>query len=149
MKSLKTKWLLLTVALLFCFGQSYAQDEQEAHVIHVQTFNIGNVEGGSLAEFDSLVNLLTVNVTSKRAKILSRRMMNHLWGSDNRQFIIISEYASMDDLLAVTNENTSELFNAYWDTEEKRTAFGEAYGKYFANSYHSDEIYQEIPGGRK
>jgi len=148
MKCLNAKWLFI-VAFLFCFKQSYAQDAPDRNVFHVQTFYTGNVDGGSFAEFDSLTSLLRTNVLSKRSKIISQRMMNHFWGSDSRQFIIIREFANMEDMNAFYAESTTEFFNAYWDTEEKRTAFNDAYSKYFTGSYHSDEVYREIPGGRK
>ncbi len=144
-----TKMYLLLVPMLICgYSQSIAQDE-ENRVFHVQTFYIGFVEGASVSEFDSLTSLLMENVTSKSKYLLSQRMMNHLWGSDNRQFIIIREYASMEDLVAANEQSTDDLFNSYWDTEEKREAFNEAYRKYFRGSHHSDEIYSEIKGGRK
>ena len=148
MKILNLKWLII-VTFLFTFSQSYAQNGQDGNVFYVQTFYLGFVDGGSQAEFDSLTSLLTKNVLSKRSKIISQRMMSHLWGSDSRQFVIVREFANIDDLHAFTSESTTELFNAYWDTEEKRDAFGDAYSKYFRGNRHSDEIYQEIPGGRK
>ena len=147
MKNVSLRWLF-AAALIFCFSQSYSQDGNDGNVFYMQTFYIGFVEGGSTAEFDSLTSLLTTNVLNKRDKIISQRMMSHLWGSDSRQFIVVREFANMNDLHAYTDEDTSELFNAYWDTEEKRDAFSEAYSKYFGGR-HSDEIYQEIPAGRR
>jgi len=147
MKSLISKWLFLAT-FLFYAEQSYAQDDPDGNMFHFQTFYIGFVEGGSMAEFDSLTSLLTTNVLSKRTRIISQRIVRHQWGSDSRQLIIVREFANMGDLTAFYDESTTELFNAYWDTEEKQEAFQEAYSKYF-RGHHSDEVYQEIPGGRR
>jgi hypothetical protein len=142
------KTLLGTLMLLLAISVN-AQDDVKPHIIYMQTTYMGQVEGGSGAEFDSLQNLMMKNVTSKSNLLISQQMMRHRWGSDNRQLILVQEFANMEDLLKFIDLNNGDLFRAYWDTEEKRKAFGAALSKYYKGSWHSDEIYEEIPGGRK
>jgi len=86
-------------------------------------------------------------VVAKNNKILSQRIVRHLWGNDSGQLILIREFAKIEDLV-VDDDAGGELFKAAWKTEEERKAFGEAYGKYWQGR-HSDEIYQEFAGSRK
>ncbi len=125
-------------------GTSFAQD---GNILYVQTWEFKMPEGGSWAEFDSLTALVNENVVSKNDKILSQRIVRHLWGSDSRQLIVIREYANIEDLVG-EDETGNNLFRAWKTTDEERKSFGEAYGKYF-RGHHSDEIYGVIQEASK
>ena len=140
------KWLsiLFVMVIILTADFSFSQD---GNIVYVQTWEFEMPEGGSWAEFDSLATLLNENVVKKDAKILSQRIVRHQWGSDSRQLIVIREYANIEDLV-LDDDTGSELFRAYWKTDEERKAFNKAFRKYW-QGHHSDEIYQEFSGARK
>ena len=144
MKQLTKIFAITIVAFLFFNNTGYAQD---GNLMYVQTWEFEMPEDGSWAEFDSLSALINKHVVSKNDKILSQRIVRHLWGSDSRQLIFMREYANIKDIVG-DNDTGSELFKAAWKTEEERKAFNDAYGKYF-QGHHSDEVYSEIPGTSK
>jgi hypothetical protein len=130
---------------LFMFSNASAQ--MEGNIFHVQTLKFQMPEGGSWAEFDSLTALVTKNVTKKQNRIVSQRMLTHLWGSSNRQLIVITEYKKIEDLVGEFTDG-DDLFAAGWATKPEQENFDKAYNKYWRVE-HADEIYRELPGGRK
>ncbi|MGA9116672.1 MAG: hypothetical protein WB626_07850 [Bacteroidota bacterium] len=140
-----TMVLFIIGALVCCFGHMSAQQPQ-GNVFVVYTAERAFPEDGSSAEFDSLTQLYTERVTKKNELILSQRICRHWWGSDNRQFVVIVEVKDWQAIeKAFARED--ELFkNAF--TKEEQDRFNKAYGRYFTGK-HSDEIYTEVPGGRK
>ena len=128
---------LLTVAIAFS-GMLYAQ-EDDPHVYTVVTFELLNPEDGSSAEFDSLANLWTENVTKKNEFIVSEIAMSHLWGSNSDDFVLITEHRNFADVEKASNR-TSELLKEAWPDKKERQNYFRAYSKYFGT--HSDEIYQ-------
>jgi hypothetical protein len=135
---------LLTVVLVLS-GVLYAQEE-EPHVFTVATFELLSPEGGSNAEFDSLANLWTENITKKNEFIISEIAMNHLWGSNALDFVVIREHKNFADIEKASNR-VSELLKEAWPDKEERQNYWDAYTKYFGN--HSDEIYEEYISVRK
>ena len=103
-------------------------------------------EGGSRAEFDSLTQVYAEKVTKKNELILSQRILRHWWGSDSRQFVVVVEVKDWD-AVEKANAREDELFKKAFSKEEQ-DRFNKAYNKYFTGK-HSDEIYSEVPGGRK
>ena len=143
--SLKQFYLSSLMVFLLSAANSFSQD---GNIMHIQTFDFQMPEDGSWSEFDSLTALINKNVVSKNDKILSQRIVRHLWGNDSRQLIMIREYAKIEDLVS-DDDTGGELFRAAWKTPEERKAFNDAFNKYFRGSRHSDEIYQEFTGARK
>ncbi len=141
------KYILITLVLsLVIISNNLFAQEETSNIFTVTTFETKIPEGGSMAEFDSLQQVYTDNVTLKNSKIVSQRCVRHLYGSDSRQLIYITEYKSMEDMLASGPENT-KLFRAAWADKEKRAEYNKLSSKYFG--YHSDEIYSEVKSGRK
>ena len=118
----------------------YAQDNE--NIVVVTTWYVENPEDGSPAEYDSLATIIYDKVVSKNKYIVNRTLVRHYWGSDSRQRVIITEYASMEDI-AKADEEGGRLFREAFPNEEDRKAFGDAFGKYW-NGYHSDEIYSLV-----
>jgi predicted transposase YbfD/YdcC len=140
---------LFTLLFLFFFVSvsEFSFSQVEGNVFHVQTLKFQMPQGGTWAEFDSLTTLMTQKITSQQNKIVSQRILRHLWGSDSRQLIVITEYRNIEDL--VTQDPQGEtLFAAAFSTDASQKAFNNAYNKYW-NSEHSDEIYREVKSGRK
>jgi ABC-type sulfate transport system substrate-binding protein len=145
---MKKSLFLFAILLLAAFSPAaYSQQtEADGNIFHVQTLQFQMPEGGSWAEFDSLTALLNKNVITKNNKIVSQRFLRHLWGSNSRQLLVITEYRNIADLVGEDTEGEA-LFAAAWKDDQQK-AFNKAYNKYW-NSEHSDEIYMEMKSGRK
>jgi hypothetical protein len=142
------KSLFSIIVLLFMFTQITSVSAQsEGNIFHVQTLKFQMPEGGSWSEFDSLTAIATKKFTSKDDKIVSQRMMTHLWGSSNRQLIVITEYRNIEDAVGERTDDESVVAAAF-SSKSERDAFDKAYDKYWRVE-HGDEIYREISGGRK
>lgn len=128
------------------FAQDEMAEEEKPHLFTMTTTYLASPEDGSQAEFDSLNALFNEKVTKVNAFIVSQTSLFHRWGSDNRQYVTITEYASWSDVEKAQEMNT-KLFNSAWPTEEAREAFNKASEKYFG--WHSDEIYVEDPNAKK
>lgn len=144
------KYIIRFVAIVFFFGfinnSAFAQmQEAPSHIFVVTTWKIVMPEGGSAAERDSLLKEL-FNAQKSNPKVLSTLQLQHHWGNDSRDWVVITEYATMADI-DEANKIDQELTKKKWPDDKKRAAFWQAVGKYF--DYHSDEIYMEKPEFRK
>jgi len=152
MKNVNSKWLLVATVLFITWASvpGYAQDNEEEPIIYIQTFQMEWPEGGTATEFDSLEALNAKHVVAHREHQLRKRTMWHYIGTGGGlKYVVIREYASRDDMFKDWDQDVTPLFEAHWDTEEKREAWGKAWGKYWRGSTHDDEIYHESVGGRK
>ena len=138
--------LLLFTVSFFIINDSIQAQDDSPHIFTVTTFQATIPQGGSMAEFDSLQQVYTDNVTMKNKYVISQRCVRHLYGSDSRQLIYITEYKNMEDMLA-SSEEDGKLFRAAWSDKEKRAEYNKANRKYFG--HHSDEIYTEVASGKK
>ena len=67
--------------------------------------------------------------------------VGHLYGSNSRDFIIITEYnGSGLEVLEKADEEGFKLFKKWKPEKEDRIEFNKAVNKYY-KSTHSDEIY--------
>lgn len=144
------KYVIIFFAIVFFFSfvnnSAFAQEEEEqGHIFVVTTWKTVMPDGGSAAERDSLLKEL-YNAQKSNPKVLSQRELQHHWGNDSRDMVVITEYASMADIDEAGKIN-QELNKKKWPDDKKRAAFWQAVGKYF--DYHSDEIYEERPEFRK
>lgn len=128
------------IALLFINDSMFAQDDN--NIMVVTTWYVDSPEDGSGAEFDSLSALLNKNVVLKNSKIISRYLVRHYWGSDSRQIVTMTEYASMSDI-ALAGKEGQKIFKEFYPDEKDRKAFWKTYNKYW-NGHHSDEIYSVL-----
>ena len=136
----------VVVAGVFFAGTASAQDQNADHIFVVTVQKMARPEGGRVAERDSLLQLYHEQVTKKNTHIISQRAVQHLYGSDNRDLVWITEYkdwASVDAASTMDNE----LFEKYWKDAESRRQFNRMLNKYFG--YHSDEVYSERTKLRK
>lgn len=138
--------VVVIIALLgLLIGSAFAQ-ENEAHYYTVTTWKIEIPQDGSRKEFNDLMKEWYEKITSKNDKIISERVMRHSSGNDLRDVVVITEYASWNDI-AAANQKQDELVEAAWPDKEQRQAFFKKFNKYSAT--HSDEIYRELPLLRK
>ena len=132
---------LFLVIILFVPFVGFAQDKDESNIVVAVTYQAAFPEDGSVAEFDSLYAALDKNVVSKNKFINSVVRVGHLYGSDSRDFLIITEYNGGGlGVLDEADEEGFKLFKKWKPEKEDRIAFNKALNKYY-KSTHSDEIY--------
>ena len=132
----------LTAVVLFSVVPAFSQDTNNDHYYTMTTWKIRVPEGGSRAEFADLMKEWAEKVTRKNPKVVSETVLQHAWSDDNRDVIIISEYANWNDIEAAQDEQ-DKLVKAGWPDEEARKAFNKKFGSYFM--YHSDGIFVGRP----
>ncbi len=120
--------------------------EQSDHIFVTTIQKTVRVEGGRVAERDSLLLLYHEHVTKKNPHILSQRAMQHLYGTDNRDFVWITEYKDWTSVDAAAKMD-NELFEKHWSDEASRRKFNQMLNRYFGQ--HSDEISAEKTTLRK
>jgi hypothetical protein len=137
--------MVLEITIQFAKKRPAVLEEESGHIFVVSTFKITFPDGGSQAELDSLLQVIN-EVQKGNEKELSQITLRHLWGSDSRDLVVITEYASLADFDAAQTINI-ELSRKKWPERKDRRAFFRKLNSYF--EYHSDEIMQEQPEYRK
>lgn len=144
MKRISTIFIALILTIMFS-GNLFSQEKQQS-VYTITTWKIMTPDDGSRKEFMDMMKEWHQKVTLKNSKIISERSMTHLSGNDMRDFIVITEYASWNDIEAASKEQ-NKLVELGWPDKEERQAFMKRFFQ-FAET-HSDEICQELPALRK
>lgn len=139
MKRLAQTFVLAIVALLFS-GITLAQNE--GHFYSVTTWKLKVPANGSAAELNQLLKEWHEKITTKNDKVLSQKVLRHVTGADMRDWVVISEYASWNDM-DTANDMQNKLIEEAWPNEDDRRAWFAKFGKYTVT--HSDEILQERP----
>ncbi len=127
-------------------GSVFAQTQAQDNIFVATTQKMAQPEGGRVAERDSLLGLYHEHVTKKNPHIISQRALQHLYGTDNRDLVWITEYKDWAGVEAAGKMDT-ELFEKHWKDAEARRQFNRALNKYFG--IHSDEMYTERTKLRK
>ena len=138
-------YFLLASALIFILAasnSSYAQDEPKGHLYTVTTWKFSIPQDGSPAELDSLLKVYQDKVVVKNDKIISQKVWRHYWGADLRDWVVVSEFATWDDIEAAGDEG-NKLSKEAWPDKADRQKFYKAFFKYVVT--HSDEIYMDQP----
>ncbi|GAB4378985.1 MAG: hypothetical protein Kow0042_27940 [Calditrichia bacterium] len=144
MKRINVILLLLAVSLMFT-GNLFSQENKSSYYT-VTTWKIKSPDDGSRKEFLDMMKEWHQKVTMKNSKILSERSMFHQSGSDMRDFVVITEYASWENI-AAANKEQDKLVEEGWPDKEERQAFMKRFFQYAET--HSDEICQDVPSLRK
>ncbi len=133
------KTALLFLGLAFCAvllaGTSMAQEEP--HLFTMTTWEMTIPQGGSLAERDSLMAIFHEAVTKKNDKVLSSRDFVHYYTADSREYIVLQEFRTWQDIEAADKMNDELMAKAFPD-QEKRREFNRKLGRYFGS--HGDRI---------
>jgi len=130
--------LMIAVCSIFAaLNTVYAQDDE--HHFLIISLKTTMPDGGSAAERDSLLSVFIEAVIQKNDKILSQQSMQHHYGPDSRDWIVVRECANWADIEAARLAN-GELSRETWPDQAKRQAFNKALGKYWLPR-HGDEIY--------
>ena len=133
--------LAIAVCCLLLNSLSFTQEE-ERHFYVVTTWKTVMPEGGTAAERDSLMLEWVEGVLKKNDKIISQKNFRHYYGSDVRDWVIITEYKTWGDIEEAA-KISQELNKKKWQDDKKRAEFFKNLMKYFGT--HSDEIYREMP----
>jgi len=138
---------LLSILFLFIvfisMNNTVLAQEAGGNVFVMTNFERAFPDEGSARELDSLATLYMDKVYGvDNEYTVSCKAVRHWWGHNNRDFIVMIEVKSWDDITKAY-ERGNELFEKTWSTKEAQDAFNEAYNKYFTGK-HSDEIYREV-----
>jgi hypothetical protein len=140
MKHFSIKLITLVVAILFLVPSFVVgQDEEDPHIVYVTKLKMAFPEGGSNAEYDSLNALFMENVVNKNKYILSQYRAFHYITPNVKDYVIISEYESLEAWEKSADENT-RLAEEWIEDDEKRGEFFDARNKYWEN-WHGDYVY--------
>ncbi len=124
----------------------FAQEASEPSYFTITTWKVVIPEDGSQSELNQLMKEWTDKIVQKNDKIMSQRVVHHLSGSDSRDVVIITQYASWADIDRAQDQQDALIVET-WPSENERRDFFRKVGKYFKS--HSDEIYKENSSLRK
>ena len=116
---------------------------KENTYVMIQEFTLApmsSVEGGSADDRDKVLQEWFDKVVMKDDRVLSQMMLNHYWsgsagGPHGWPVVIVTEFASMDDLL---DEDLSKLLESGWPDEKERKAFQDKHRAYWGHYIHDD-----------
>lgn len=130
---------------LFIFStSSFAQDENDFHVVHVQTFKMHGVMGDDAEAFNETLTR-QAGVINGDARVLRSYVLRHFWGADSRDLVLITEFESSENLFSFYNDLDGLFEKAF--PEEQRNKDNDLWNKYVGQ--HSDEIYRVVSDTRK
>jgi hypothetical protein len=142
MKKLFITLTLMIVIMVAVTVPSFSQADM-GHVVNVQSMKTKWPEKGTVAARDSLVAIYNTNVINKNTYILSHREYTHYFTGDNKDYLVVEEYADLAGMEAAF-KMTTELENKAWPDEAKRKAFMDTMNAYFEN-WHGDALYHLNP----
>ena len=129
------------VILLFIPCLGFAQDKDEPNTVLCVTNTRAFNEGNTQAELDSIWTLFNKNVMMKNKYIKMEMVVNHYYGSNGLDFVVITEYnGSGLDIIDKAAKETTRIYKEWMKDAEDRKAFNALFRKYFKDG-HSDEIY--------
>ena len=143
----KIKQLLLTFIGIMLFSlasttQSIAQAPSN-HIFHINTwYMIPGQDSIVKAERDAILKEYHNKVTMKNEFVLHTSSMTHFFTDDSREYVVVTEYASLGDIEKAFDRD-SELERQAWPDAKQRMDFMKKMNGYF--SYHKDAIFHSIP----
>lgn len=133
------------ISFLFIFSSiSSAQDGNDFHVVHVQTFKMHGIMGDEADAFDAALKRQT-GVINGDSRVVRSYVLRHFWGADSRDLVLITEFENSENLFSFYND-LDEMFEKAF-SEEQREADNALWNKYVGQ--HSDEIYRVVADTRK
>lgn len=97
---------------------------------------------GRNSERDSVLKEYFTKVIMKNEFIVHEWSMQHYYTDNSREFFIIDQYKSWDDIQKSSNRN-DELEKQAWPDQKQRDALFAKFEKYFGD--HSDRIVTGFP----
>lgn len=119
-------------------------------IVTVQEFYMkpmSQVEGGSAKERESLFDEYHNKVIMENDKILSRKELRHYWsgslGGGKNPFIIITEFANIEDMVNRTSDGR-KVSQKVWPDDDARSAFFEKRNKYLVPGHKDIAIHSNL-----
>jgi len=138
-------WATFLFSALFIFSiSSFAQDGNDFHVVHVQTYKMHGVMGDDAEAFNESLTR-QAGVINGDSRVLRSYILRHFWGADSRDLVIISEFENSENLYSFYNDLNGLFEKAF--SKEQLDKDDELWGKYVGQ--HSDEIYRVVSDTRK
>jgi hypothetical protein len=132
-------------SVLFLFSAStFAQEANDFHVVHVQTFKMHGVMGDDAEAFSETLKR-QAGVINSDSRVIRSYVLRHYWGADSRDLVLIAEFASEEDLFSFFNDLNGLFEKAF--SKEQIDADNALWNKYVGQ--HSDEIYRVVSDTRK
>lgn len=135
---------LLFTTLFFFSTSAFAQEENDFHVVHVQTFKMHGVMGDDAEAFSETLKR-QAEVINSDSRVLRSYVLRHYWGADSRDLVLVAEFASDEDLFSFFNDLNALFEKAF--SKEQNDADNALWNKYVGQ--HSDEIYRVVSDTRK
>jgi hypothetical protein len=135
--------VLFSVFVLFS-SASVAQDGNDFHVIHVQTFKMNEMLGEDAEAFSEMLKR-QAGVINGDSRVLRSYVLRHFWGADSRDLVVVSEFESSENLFSFYDELDGLFEKAF--SQEQRDSDDALWSKYVGQ--HSDEIYRVVADTRK
>ena len=125
-----------------------AKDMMEAPtkdmILYLRRSHFAFPKDGTMEEYNDLSNQYLEHVFKKNEFIKGYYPNAHAYGADRTEFVeafVLESWDDVDDML----KKNGELFQAHWDTQEKRKEYWDKWGKYLTGK-HGDYIYTMIHG---
>jgi hypothetical protein len=131
-------------AFTFFSSTSFAQDGNDFHVVHVQTFKMSGVMGDDVEAFNETLKRQAQTINND-SRVLRSYVLRHFWGADSRDMVLVTEFENSENLFSFYNELDSIFEKAF--SEEQRDKDDALWNKYVGQ--HSDEIYRVVSDTRK
>jgi RNAse (barnase) inhibitor barstar len=128
----------------FLSSTSFAQDGNDFHVVHVQTFKMTGTMGDDADAFNESLTRQAQTINGD-SRVLRSYVLRHFWGADSRDLVLITEFENSENLFSFYNELDSIFEKAF--SQEQRDKDDALWNKYVGQ--HSDEIYRVVSDTRK
>lgn len=132
--------IAIFVVLAFVVQTVNAQEKKSKNYFTIVQWKSVIPDDGTYAERDSLLNVM-YEAQKSNEKVISRKSMTHVYGDDAFDLVVITEYASWNDIMEAAKIDSKLMKDRFPDKEE-RAAFWKALSKYFDG--HSDEIFMSL-----
>jgi len=135
------------IVFLSISDKLYAQDNPDRHIFTITKYKWRKNIDAKSTMLDSLNKLEYENVINKNKYIVSRREMSHMMTEDSQDYLVLTEFKSIEDWDKSSEENT-KLRKKWLKTDEKIKEFYDNYRLFFER-WHGDYMYSEMPNTGK
>ena len=135
------------IVFLSISDKLYAQDNPDRHVFTITKYKWRKNIDAKSTMLDSLNKLEYENVINKNKYIVSRREMSHMMTNDSQDYLVLTEFKSIEDWDKSSEENT-KLRKKWLKSDEKIKEFYDNYRLFFER-WHGDYMYSEMPNTGK
>jgi len=146
-KLLTTVLSASVILFLSISDKLYAQESPDRHVFTITKYKWKKNIDAKSTMLDSLNKLEYENVINKNKYIISRREMSHMMTEDSQDYLVLTEFKSIEDWDKSSEENT-KLRKKWLKTDEKIKEFYDNYRLFFER-WHGDYMYSEMPNTGK